>query len=701
MAQLELSVSEHLSGNIASTALATPSSTVAIIINLAPRPPFFILWASQNAKSTKNKPDRTSIVLKTTEWGWLVTLNSLTDPPFIKSWWLKITANSQLLKLSAASTASAHPIFFERHAARVRPTIKRIITSDQDMRHIALPLNKRIPVHPSWALIIVSASVLFTGLLTVGSVLLALLHQRRTGIVISDARFTLLTGLTFIYLASLLRRGKHTAWMIALPLFAYLVVRNLRHFIVDLPDDAESLLPVILNLLIPAIALFGLISARRLFTVRSELRSFPLALQRAALVLLIAFLYGVVGFQLLDTKDFRQEIPLFTGAHYTVDQFDLTTVKTLEPHTQRARLFLDSLGFISVGALFYVGAALFAPIRFRLGPQQHEYELMQTLLKSHPSSSEDFFKLWPRDKAYFFNQKRTAGLAYRATHGVALVVGDPAGRTADFGGLLAEFMELCRVNDWEPALIHTEPTFAKLYAHAGLEIQKIGEEAIIDTTHFVKNVMPNKYFRHIANKFEKQNYSCEVLGPPHNDSVIRRLAEISNDWLKVPGRSEYGFMMGYFSAAYMQQCPLMVVRDAAGTIQAFVNQIPSFNPAEANFDLLRHTSGSPGNINDYLMLNFISYLRDQGFAGLNMGLCPLAGLEAEETQRRSALDSVLGLVYANAGRFYSFKGLRRFKSKYEPQWQDRFIAYQGGLRGITKVLNSQWRAMRIRRRPHL
>lgn len=554
---------------------------------------------------------------------------------------------------------------------------------------------------PTYICAVIALGVGLTGIITIASVLLAVLHIRHGQIVSADAGATLLAGLSFIYLASLLRRGKRTAWLVAIVLYIYLLVRNLRHFDFDFGGGEYPLHFAILNILLPALVLGGLIIGWRLFNVRSELRNFTTALARAAIMLVVALLYGVIGFQLLDQRDFHQDIPLLTGAHYTIDQFDLTTTKQLEPQTKRAQLFLDSLGAISLGSVFYVGVSLFAPIRFRLSHSTRDYEDMTRLLREHPSSSEDFFKLWPRDKAYFFNPSRSAGLAYKSTSGVALVVGDPAGDKAEFGRLVTRFQEYCRVNDWEPAYVHTEAKNIPLYKSLDFDLQKIGEEAIVDTEHFVKTVMPNKYFRHIANRFEREKYVTEILEPPHNAAVLHRLYEVSNNWLGVPGRAERGFMMGYFSDVYMQQCFVMVARDQAGTIQAFINQVPSLDKDEANFDFLRHTKESLGNINDYLMLNFINYLHGQAVPQLNMGLSPLAGLKAGDEKDRSAIDGILSFTYSNASRFYSFKGLNRFKSKYEPAWEDRYIVYHGGLRGFSRTMTALMRAMRLPRRHHL
>jgi phosphatidylglycerol lysyltransferase len=229
-------------------------------------------------------------------------------------------------------------------------------------------------------------------------------------------------------------------------------------------------------------------------------------------------------------------------------------------------------------------------------------------------------------------------------------------------------------------------------------MQKIGQEAVVNIAHFEAEVSRNKYFRHITNKFTKQDFSCEMLTPPHHDAVLQRLKVISDDWLTQPGRVERGYAMGYFTNEYMQQCSIMVVRDAAGTIQAFLNQVPAaFDSHEATYDLLRHTSSSLSNINDFLLNSFIMTMQERGYTDVNLGLCPLAGLHERDPSQQSFIDNILRFAYANGDRIYSFSGLYRFKSKYEPDWHDRFIVYQGGVRGFSRTMTALARAMRVRR----
>jgi phosphatidylglycerol lysyltransferase len=323
---------------------------------------------------------------------------------------------------------------------------------------------------------------------------------------------------------------------------------------------------------------------------------------------------------------------------------------------------------------------------------------MADLLDHYKPPSEDFFKLWPHDKQYFFDEQERSGLAYHTYRGVAICLGDPVGEPRYFGHLLDEFGVLCYGNDWLPAFIHIQNEQRQLYEARGYQLQKIGQEAVVNIEHFLSEVMPTKYFRQINNKFSKHGYSYEYLLPPHHDAVIKRLKHISDDWLSVDGRVERGFVMGYFTEEYIQQCPILVARDAAGTIQGFINHIPaSFDTKEATYDMLRQAKDSLGNCNDFLLISFLKLLQAQSYTELNLGLCPLGGLDEDVSDEKGLISNVLRLAYVNGDRFYAFSGLERFKGKYEPVWRDRYVAYQGGVRGFSRTMTALIRTMRLKK----
>jgi phosphatidylglycerol lysyltransferase len=444
-----------------------------------------------------------------------------------------------------------------------------------------------------------------------------------------------------------------------------------------------------LSLLILAL----LLASRSVFRVRSNRLGFRQAVLFSTVAFGLVLLYGVVGFALLDRRDFRQEISVLTALHQTVDQLGITTPSVV-PHTARARLFVDSLTVISITGLVAAALSFFQPIRFRLQPQATQRARALELLERYPSDIDDFFKLWPHDKHYFFDHEQAAGLAYQVKSGVALVVGDPFGNPKRFLLLIQAFRELCFVNDWRPAFIHVSDRHRDLYEKLGFRLQQIGEEAVLDLEAFQAE-RNAKYFRQILNRFTKLGYRVELLEPPFDDALLARLGAISANWLERPGRAERGFMLGSFGSEYMQLSRLAVVRDEQDQIRGFMNVVPTFEPSTANYDLLRCDSDAPGNCNDFLLLGLIDLLYTEGVRTLNLGLCPLKGLdEAEELT--GLIDTALRFIYANGDRFYSFTGLQRFKAKYRPAWDDRFVAYSGNPASFARVMTALTRAMKVK-----
>ena len=503
-----------------------------------------------------------------------------------------------------------------------------------------------------------------------------------------------LIGVSYLYLGSLLMRRKQNAWRAAVVVSTLVLALNAFQLLRFSGDDIVGApLRLWLRVILPLFVFVLLLLSKRVFIVKSDVRSFQQALTVSAVLILVTLLYGTAGFMLLNKADLDREHTIITAAHETVDQFGLTTDRPVA-QSKRARVFLDSLPVISVGTLIYVALSFFQPLRARLSPQASQREHVEHLLREYPSDIDDFFKLWPHDKRYYFSKDGTAGLAYHVSRGVALVVGDPFGNPKQISRVIASFSELCFVNDWMPAFLHGTDRFRKHYERHGLELQKIGEEAIVDLANF-KNTASSKYFRQIANRFAKQGYTAEYLRPPHSPAVLSRLQEISDEWLQRPGREERRLMMGYFTQQYMQQCDIQVAKDSNGQIQGFLNLVTTYEPDTYNYDMLRSSEAALGNCNDFLLQTLIGELRQRNGKLLNLGLSPLAGLD-KKAENANLIDSGLRFIYANGDRLYSFSGLQRFKNKYEPNWEPRYIVFPGGIRNFSRIVTAFNRVSKVK-----
>src|SRR5437588_12325434 len=67
----------------------------------------------------------------------------------------------------------------------------------------------------------------------------------------------------------------------------------------------------------------------------------------------------------------------------------------------------------------------------------------------------------------------------------------------------------------------------------------------------------------------------------------------------------------------------------------------------------------------------------EGYQWFNIGMAPLSGLN---NSLLAPLWSRFGeMIFQHGENFYNFQGLRRFKEKFDPVWESRYLASPGGL----------------------
>jgi phosphatidylglycerol lysyltransferase len=327
--------------------------------------------------------------------------------------------------------------------------------------------------------------------------------------------------------------------------------------------------------------------------------------------------------------------------------------------------------------------SLFRPVAFRLRMLPKQRILMKSILEQYGGTSLDYFKLWP-DKSYFFSEDDKCGIAYRTVGSIALCLGDPAGPADGLENVTRAFLRFCEDNGWAVAFHQARAELLPLYHRLGLQVLKIGEEAVVNLERFATDTITHsKHMRHNRNKFEKEGYRFSRHLSPHDPALLDQVEEISREWLQLPGRRERSFSLGAFDRGYLSECPLAILQEPTGRLIAFANEIPSYRPGEATIDLMRHRLEVPNGTMDYLFTALMLALQQEGYRTFNLGMAPYAKVGDEPgapLEERAAHQLVEHLTL-----FGSYKGVWDYKSKFEPEWEERFLIYQGGPLGLVKT----------------
>jgi len=419
--------------------------------------------------------------------------------------------------------------------------------------------------------------------------------------------------------------------------------------------------------------LIVLFVARRRFRVLSGIPDFRWGVIRLAIALAAALLYGVAGFWLLDQREFGIDFSIGDSIHRTLLFLSLIGDPGVVPHTRYARWFLESMYLSTATMIAYSVYAIFRPVVYRYRTLTHERPLAQKITEQHGRSALDYFKYWP-DKTYFFSPSRRSYIAYKVGGGYAMALGDPVGPDEEIERIIRDFSDLCDQNDWRVAFHQTLPDFLPIYKTLGFRKLKIGDDAVVELAEFSLDGKHAKKMRHTVNQLEKDGVRFLYYPPPIAADVMMQAKEVSDAWLRIPGRRERTFSLGMFDPEYVRHTPIYAAADPAGRLLSFVNVIPSFCRGEATIDLMRYRIDAPAGMMDYLFIKLLLAKKQEGYARFNLGMAPMAGFQ--EKEEASMEEWAVHSFMQHMNFLFSYQGLRAYKAKYATTWEPRYVIYR-------------------------
>jgi phosphatidylglycerol lysyltransferase len=90
----------------------------------------------------------------------------------------------------------------------------------------------------------------------------------------------------------------------------------------------------------------------------------------------------------------------------------------------------------------------------------------------------------------------------------------------------------------------------------------------------------------------------------------------------------------------------------------------------------------PNGTMDFLFLEVLLALSAR-YRRFSLGLAPLSGVG--DRPGAPLEERAVHQVYERLNRFFSYKGLRAYKAKFEPAWEERFLVYEGGPAGLVRA----------------
>ncbi|UDI78336.1 bifunctional lysylphosphatidylglycerol flippase/synthetase MprF [Staphylococcus taiwanensis] len=280
--------------------------------------------------------------------------------------------------------------------------------------------------------------------------------------------------------------------------------------------------------------------------------------------------------------------------------------------------------------------------------------------------------IYSGDKDIFMHENNKAFIMYRYKGNALVVLGDPIGDVNDFQSLFVDFYNYAERLGYDIIFYQVSDRFMPLYHNFGNQFFKLGEEAIIDLTQFTTSGKKRRGFRATLNKFEDLNIKFEIIEPPFSKALVNELKQVSNQWLD--GRNEMHFSVGQFTEDYIEQAPIGIMKNEQGKIIAFCTLMPTYYNEAISVDLIRWLPDLDLPLMDGLYLHMLLWGKEKGYKAFNMGMATLSNVgQLDYSYPR---ERIAGRVFEHFNGLYRFQGLRKYKEKYSPNWEPRFLVYR-------------------------
>ena len=301
-------------------------------------------------------------------------------------------------------------------------------------------------------------------------------------------------------------------------------------------------------------------------------------------------------------------------------------------------------------------------------------EKIKAVVRKSPSTNANIALIG--DKSFIFSKSYESFIMYGINGRSWVSMGDPVGNEAEFKDLIWRFREMADYYNGRPVFYEVSKDYLDIYVDLGLVFFKVGEEGKINLSELTLEGHKSKELRQFLSRGEREREILEVVNPPILDDLIRKLRGISDSWLIEKDIKEKGFSLGFFDEDYVKNCPCALIKKN-GEIIAFANILSGNGSYELSVDLMRYDpKTAPYGVMDYLITSVIFWGKSMNYQWFNLGIAPLSGLEKRPLATQ--WHKLGNLLFRHGSYFYNFQSLRRYKEKFNPRWEPKYLACRGG-----------------------
>jgi phosphatidylglycerol lysyltransferase len=351
---------------------------------------------------------------------------------------------------------------------------------------------------------------------------------------------------------------------------------------------------------------------------------------------------------------------------------DKSWIRILQDHDEAARAIRSSVAaaivLLAVGVWRLIATAATPSVVDDTDP---EFDRVRAILAKAEGAEPSANLALLGDKRFLFSASGETFLMFGVRGRSWIALGPPVGKREERMELFWRFRELADAHAARAGFYGLGPDDLPDTVDLGLAIQKTGESAAVPLEAFSLVGRRREVLRRNWRKAGEGGAAFEVLPVGAAPALMDELKAISDSWLAHHAGGEKKFSMGGFEPRYVAEFPVAVVR-SEGKIVAFATLWTTAAKTAFSMDLMRYSDEAPKNVMDYLFVELLQWGKDEGYSAFEFGVAPLAGLQ--DRPLAPIMSRVGRLLFERGEEIYNFQGVRRYKDKYDPVWQPRYIA---------------------------
>lgn len=474
--------------------------------------------------------------------------------------------------------------------------------------------------------------------------------------------FTLLSGLVLLTLSLNLFKKKQRAWRLSVLLVLTSVFSQVVH----------GFNPW--QLIFLFILLWLLLITKNSFFVQSDRQKALTGLFRFLLVLAFLFVYAFLGFYLFQ-GEFSQPVTFKNIVDdYLFSIFGIGR-EVLLPQTHATRWFSDSLSVVAVAAFLSSLWLLFSPLIEVNKITQDECQLLRKLVLEKSENAVSYFLL-TGEKQYLISPEQTAFIAYVTKNIFSVVLGDPIGINKQAKLTVAnEFIKGTISKGLKPIFYNVSEAMLPFYKELGFKVLKIGEEALLLTDAFTIEGSVMADVRHEVSRFNREKgqffwFSMDQIPWKY----LNGIEQLHQTWVSKKNAPQLGFSLDFFPFPIEDKAFVLVIVGENGTIWGVLSFLPYCNYTAMALDFMIRAPNAPHGVIEAGIVEAVRFFKNMGIKQVNLGMAPLADITVKTNQNLT--EKIRNQMLDKLNRFYQYKSLFKFKSKFNPKWQHKYLVYQ-------------------------